>query len=173
MIKTLIWQLRQFFVPYPAVDSWAYNFKTWWHYDRHIPPVEDTTEPTYEIKIKGIEFPTTFDSIEFSYGDDEQNVKVAGIVMRHPQAFSSAINGMNAAAKVVREFGISIEEVTLKVRELKEAQDDYNASSPEGWVTVYAFDDPDTLIGLVDPDGRVHDVRDIIPIDDPDDPDSV
>lgn len=163
MFEYLFWQIGQLFKPFPDPKSWKYRFLTW-QYDRKYGS-EDELPPdpprTYNFR-----FPGEFNAVIFDEPTLEATDAHAGFIIKYHKEFLLALDKMEEFAKAMKSFGISIEEVALKLKE-QELNDDHNERIPEGWEPVYAFDDdPDTLIGLVDPDGRVHDKRDYV-YDDP------
>lgn len=59
MIKKLLWQIKQFFVPFPDKESWAYAFHMWM-YDRKVGPAVNVYKQDWNL-----EFPTDFNYLEF------------------------------------------------------------------------------------------------------------
>ena len=58
-MNKLIWQIKQFFRPFPDVDSWAYNFYGWL-YDHKCKKVKTGSKVT-----KGFSLPTDFNEVTF------------------------------------------------------------------------------------------------------------
>lgn len=156
MLKNLIWQIGQLFKKFPDPKSWKYRFLTYL-YDLKYGVEEET------VMEANIKFPAPFNIIFFENKDED----VPNFITKYPKGMVAAMQYLESLSSTMKEFGIEMREVGIKMREVKEIKNDHDERVPEGWEPVYAFDDdPDTLIGLVDPDGRVHDKRDVI-YDDP------
>lgn len=60
MFKNLLWQLKQFKKPFPAIDSWAFRFSIW-KFNRR----------KKAAKKSALEFPAVLDDIKFEEENDD------------------------------------------------------------------------------------------------------
>jgi hypothetical protein len=167
MIKFIFWQIGQWFKPYPDPESWKYRWDTW-IYDRKIGYVVEKLSDS-EPDVYNLRFPADFTTVIFGEPEslDWPNQE-SKLVFNNPQAIVAAMEHLETFAHAMRTFGISVEEVSLKIKKLQEVLADDDETElrpiPDDWEPIYIVPgDHNTILGYVDPDGMVHDRR--YPID--------
>lgn len=105
MIKKLLWQLREFRAPFPAMASWAYKFNCWL-YDiqikRHAEPIEHTLETT------GWDYPNGIITFEHS-------TNLRGMMI---EPLSLMVSQLRQIASMLRDKGVVLTRVSISYREI-------------------------------------------------------
>lgn len=128
MFTKLIWQLRQFFIPSPEKDSWAYKIHMW-IYDLKVgPPVEEEKPQDWQKITIGLSFPGEFNEIVFL------------------ETFALAMHKIERLSAETKKFGVTVKEVNIKLKEYNDANNDENLPEPhEVFGTHYCPDGVDPL----------------------------